>query len=79
LILGEGFELLSVVLPRSLAGKTLGESAIETRTGLSIIAIQQNGRMITHPDASTLLTKDGELVMLGSTKSRQAFAQAFSG
>ena len=79
LILGEGFELLSVVLPRSLAGKTLGESAIETRTGLTIIAIQQNGRMITHPEVSTVLTTDSELVMLGSTKSRQAFAQAFSG
>jgi Trk K+ transport system NAD-binding subunit len=78
LILGEGFELLSVALPRSLAGKTLGESAIETRTGLTIIAIQQNGRMITHPEASTILTKDSELVMLGSTKSRQAFAQVFS-
>jgi Trk K+ transport system NAD-binding subunit len=79
LILGEGFELLSVVLPRSLAGKTLGESAIETRTGLTIIAIQQNGRMITNPAASTPLTKDTELVMLGSTQSRQTFAQTFSG
>lgn len=79
LILGEGFELLSVLLPRSLAGRTLGESAIEARTGFTIVAIQQNGRMITHPAASTLLTEDSELVMLGSTKSRQAFAQAFSG
>jgi Trk K+ transport system NAD-binding subunit len=78
LILGEGFELLSVVLPRSLAGKTLGESAIETRTGLTIIAIQQNGRMIGNPAASTPLTKDTELVMLGSTQSRQTFAQTFS-
>ncbi len=77
LILGEGFELLSVLLPRSLAGRTLGESAIETRTGLSIIAIQQNGRLITHPEASPVLTKDSELVMLGSTKSRQALLKRF--
>jgi len=78
LILGEGFELLSVLLPRSLAGRTLGESAIETRTGLTVIAIQQNGHTISNPAASTRLTKDIELVMLGSTRSRQAFAQAFS-
>jgi voltage-gated potassium channel len=78
LILGEGFELLSVLVPRSLAGRTLGESAIEARTGLTIIAIQQNGRMLTNLEASTLLTKDTELVMLGSTTNRQAFAQAFS-
>jgi Trk K+ transport system NAD-binding subunit len=77
LILGEGFELLSVLLPRSLAGRTLGESAIADRTGLSVIAIQQNGRIITNPPESTPLTQESELIMLGSTKSRQAFAEAF--
>ena len=78
LILGEGFELLSVLLPRSLAGRTLEESAIETRSGLTVVAVQQNGRMITNPAATMQLTKDTEVVMLGSTKSRQAFAEAFS-
>jgi Trk K+ transport system NAD-binding subunit len=78
LILGEGFELLSVLLPRSLAGRTLGESAIAARTGLTVIAIQQNGHMITNPSDSTPLTEESELVMLGSTKSRQTFAETFS-
>jgi Trk K+ transport system NAD-binding subunit len=77
LILGEGFELLSVPLPRSLADRTLGESAIAARTGLTVIAVQQNGRMITNPPDSTPLTEDSELVVLGSTKSRQTFAEKF--
>ena len=78
LMLGEGFELLSVLLPRSLAGLTLEESAISSRTGLTVIAIQQNGRMITNPPEETRLSEESELVMLGSTKGRQAFAKAFS-
>ena len=77
LIVGEGFELFSVLLPRSLAGRTLQEGVIESRTGLTIVAIQQNGRILTNPAGSTQLTRETELVMLGSTKSRQAFAEAF--
>ena len=65
------------LLPRSLAGRTLEEGAIESRTGLTIVAIQQNGRILTNPAGSTQLTRETELVMLGSTKSRQAFAEAF--
>ncbi|HXV78502.1 MAG TPA: NAD-binding protein [Candidatus Binatia bacterium] len=78
LILGEGFELFSVLLPKSLAGLTLGESEISARTGLDVVGIQQNGRMITNPSESIRLTEDSELVVLGSTSCRQAFTQEFS-
>lgn len=78
LILGEGFELFSVLLPKSLAGLTLGESEISARTGLNVVGIQQNGRMITNPSESIRLTEDSELVVLGSTSCRQAFTQEFS-
>jgi K+/H+ antiporter YhaU regulatory subunit KhtT len=78
LILGEGFELFCVLLPKSLAGLTLGESEISARTGLNVVGIQQNGRMITNPSESTRLTKESELVVLGSTNGRQAFLQEFS-
>ncbi|MEO6163002.1 MAG: NAD-binding protein [Candidatus Binatia bacterium] len=78
LILGEGFELFCVLLPKSLAGLTLRESKISARTGLNVIGIQQNGRMITHPAESTQLAADSELVMFGSTADRQAFTEKFS-
>jgi Trk K+ transport system NAD-binding subunit len=78
LILGEGFELFCVLVPKSLAGLTLGESEISARTGLNVIGIQQNGHMITNPSQSTRLTKESELVVLGSTSGRQAFLQEFS-
>ncbi len=78
LILGEGFELFCILLPKSLAGLTLRESKISARTGLSIVGVQQNGRMITNPSESTRLTETSELLVFGSTAGRQAFTQKFS-
>ena len=78
LILGEGFELFSVLLPPPLIGRTLAESRIPDRTGLSVIGIQENGRMLTNPPATTRLSEGSELVMLGSTQARQSFVRTFS-
>jgi Trk K+ transport system NAD-binding subunit len=77
LILGEGFEICSVRLPASLAGETIGASKISDITGLSVIGIQQNGRILTHPTLTTTLTEGSELIMMGSTRGRQEFFKSF--
>ncbi len=77
LILGEGFELFSVLLPPSLAGRTLAESKIADVTGLDVIGIQRNGRLVTSPAPSTILVAENELLMMGSTRAREAFVKAF--
>jgi Trk K+ transport system NAD-binding subunit len=77
LILGEGFELFSVLVPPSLADKTIAESKIAYRTELSVIGMQHNGRVLTDPPASTRLTEGSELFMMGGTRGRQAFVEAF--
>ena len=79
LIIGEGFELFSVSVPSSLYGQTLGATQIGARTGLNVVAVQQDGRMLTNPPQSTRLTPESELVMLGSINCRQAFTRVFSG
>lgn len=77
LILGEGFELFSVLVPPSLADKTVAESNIARRTELSVIGMQHNGRVLTDPPGSTRLTEGSELFMMGGTRGRQAFVEAF--
>ena len=77
LILGEGFELFSFLLPPSLAGRTLGESKIGDVTGLNVIGIQQDGRLVTSPAPSTILAEENELLMMGSTHAREVFVKAF--
>lgn len=77
LVLGEGVELFVVLVPRSLAGRKLADSAIAQRTGLTVVGIQQDGRVLTNPPPSTTLLEGSELFMLGSTEQRQAFTREF--
>ena len=76
-ILGEGVDLFTVDLPPSLQGKTLAETGIGSRTGLSVVAVSQNGQMVTRLQSSMRLEPGAELIMLGSVQQRQAFADAF--
>ena len=76
-ILGEGVDLLAVDLPASLQGKTLAETGIGSRTGLSVVAVSQNGQLVTSLQSSMRLEPGAELIMLGSVRQRQAFADAF--
>ena len=76
-LLGEGVELFSVRVPASMAGRPLGESGIGSRTGLSVIALEQNGDLITPLGSETVLPADAELVMLGSHDQRVGFGETF--
>jgi Trk K+ transport system NAD-binding subunit len=76
-MLGEGVELFAVSLPSALDGQTLADSEIASRTGLNVIGIQQNGRVVTNPAPTTTLVKGSDLLMLGSTRQRQAFTEVF--
>jgi Trk K+ transport system NAD-binding subunit len=76
-LLGEGVELFSVAVPASLAGRSLGDSGIGSRTGLSVIALQQGDQLIAPLAAETRLPAGAELFMLGSHEQRDVFNQAF--
>ena len=76
-MLGEGIDIYSVKTPKSLVGKTLGESDIGIRTGMNVIGIQKSGDVFTNPPADTNLTAESELLMVGSTKQREEFDAQF--
>ena len=76
-ILGAGVDLFPVQLPASLKNKTLAESGIGSRTGLSVVAVQQDGQLVTNLRASMQLEAGAELIMLGSVQQRRAFNDAF--
>ncbi len=78
IILGEGVELMTLPLPSSLAGQTLAESGIGARTGLNVIAIEQDGAFVANPPPSVPLRRDCQLVALGSLAQRQVFDAAYS-
>jgi Trk K+ transport system NAD-binding subunit len=77
LVLGEDVDLFSVPTPRKLRGKALAQTGIGARTGMSVIALQQNGDVTTDLSAETVLTPGSELLMLGDEGQRAEFAAAF--
>jgi Trk K+ transport system NAD-binding subunit len=76
-LLGEGVELFSMPVPASLSGRPLRESGIGSRTGLSVVALQQGEQLTTPLTSETVLPRGAELLMLGSHEQRAAFGEAF--
>jgi K+/H+ antiporter YhaU regulatory subunit KhtT len=76
-ILGEGVDLFSVRLPHSLENKTLAETGISSRTGLSVVAVRQAGQLVTSLRATMQMEAGAQLIMLGSVQQRRTFDDAF--
>jgi voltage-gated potassium channel len=74
--LGEGVRLFEVPVPRSLAGRPLAETGVGSRTGLSVVAIEEQ-EILTRLTGQMVLPRRGKLLMLGSLDQRQKFAEAF--
>ncbi|CAM4348181.1 potassium channel family protein [Gillisia hiemivivida] len=78
-VLGEDISLFITPTPSSLEGKSLAESGIGAKTGLSVIAIKENSQVLTLLTANTLLPRGAEIVMLGNTEMRNKFNEIFLG
>ena len=76
-ILGEGVKLFSTTTPKMLAGKTLGESGIGAKTGLSVIAIKENSKVETLLTTDSILPSKAEIIMLGNVKMRNKFNKTY--
>ena len=77
ILLGEGVSFFELPMPASLAGLRLGDTAIGSSTGLSVVALERRGTLETQLTAETILPPDGKLLMLGSLEQRQEFVDAF--
>ena len=77
MMLGEGVDLFHIPLPDALAGRTLADADIGARTGLNVIALQEDGRVQTNPPASRTLSAGCTLLALGTPEQRRAFAERF--
>lgn len=76
-VLGEGVELFSIPVPASLAGKRLADSAIGSRTGLSVVALEHASVLTTSLTREMTLPAGATLLMLGSLEQRRIFTEAF--
>ena len=76
-VLGEGFTLFIIPIPKSLEGKSLAESDIGAKTGLSVIAIKEKSEVKTLLSAQTVLPHGAEIVMLGNIEMKHKFNKIY--
>ena len=77
LLLAEGLSAFEVDVPASLAGKTLGSTAIREATGCNLIALTTGGGMIANPSADTVLPAGAQMILLGSADAEEEFMQRY--
>ena len=76
-LLGEGVELFSIQVPKPLENRRLSASNIGSATGMSVVALEHDGRLVTQLTAETVLARGATLLMLGSLDQRKRFAELF--
>ena len=76
-ILGEGVELFSITVPPALSGRRLADSSIGSGTGMSVVALDRGGTLVTQLTGDTPLEAGAVLLMLGSLEQRRKFAELF--
>lgn len=76
-ILGEGINLFVSTVPPQLSNKSLGESGIGAKTGLSVIAVKQGDQINTLLSADTILPKGAEIILLGNIEMKHTFNKIY--
>ena len=78
LMLAEGLNVFRVGVHDSLRGKSLAESQIRLQTGCSVIATNQDGKMIINPDPSVCLFENNELIIIGTDEAEKRFFKMYA-
>lgn len=74
----EGLEIFRTLVPSSLAGKTILESAIREQTGCTIVAVREENGLQINPPANTTLHGGREMILVGSVESEDRFLELYS-
>ena len=78
LMLAEGLNVFRVGVHAALLGKSLAESQIRMQTDCSVIAINQDGKMVINPDPSVCFRENDELIMIGADDAEKRFFKMYS-
>ena len=77
LMLAEGLNVFRVGVHAALLGKSLAESQIRMKTDCSVIAINQDGKMVISPDPSVRFCENDELIMIGADDAEKRFFETY--
>lgn len=78
LLLAEGLSALEINIPPSLAGRTLGETAIRETTGCNVISVDTPHGLTVNPPPDTQLPLGGRIIVIGDADAEEKFLQRFA-
>lgn len=73
--LDDAFALVETVAPQELVGRTLGETRVRHRHGVTVVCIKPRGGSFTYATADTLVEAGSLLVVAGETERAERFAR----
>jgi K+/H+ antiporter YhaU regulatory subunit KhtT len=78
LMLAEGLDIFKLPVPKSLAGRSIADSRVREKSGVTIVAVVRNTEMDVNPDPATVLAADAEIVLVGSDEGGASFLDVFT-
>ena len=72
--LDDQFALVETCAPNEIVGRTLGESEVRRKYGITVVCIKTEGQPFTYATADTMIRENDVLVVAGETKQAEAFA-----
>jgi Trk K+ transport system NAD-binding subunit len=76
-LLAEGVSIFTFSIPRSLAGKTLAQTQVRSRTGCSILAIESAEEKLINPPPDARIPAEGKIVLMGSLEAEEQFVAIY--
>jgi K+/H+ antiporter YhaU regulatory subunit KhtT len=76
-LLDHDVQAMSLPLPKSLENLKLSDTGITTKTGLAVVAVEQNGSVITDLTNLERLTPGSTLILFGTSEQERIFTKAF--
>jgi voltage-gated potassium channel len=77
LLVAEGLNVFRQPTPKELQGKSIAQTALRTRTGCNIVAVERDGKQIVNPPPDTVLLAGDEIILIGTLATEDAFFNEF--
>ena len=77
LLLAEGLRVFQSAIPPSVAGKSLGQSKIRTRTGCTVISVEEHGKRELNPGVDFVMPHGGRMFLVGTLEAEDKFLEVY--
>ncbi|WP_200904377.1 potassium channel family protein [Streptomyces yangpuensis] len=71
----DDYALVKTITPTTITGVPLGQSAVRSKYGITVVGIKRPGQDFTHATAETVVEKGDVIIVTGRTRDVEAFSE----